>query len=554
MPEPNEKPRFTYRLRRLYRVLNPNVSLTDTPVTLKANRHITIPMRDGVNLKANVYCASGTDKAPAILSLHPYGKDNYSIQGSRLNFQYRISRQEQPVRFSANTTWDAPDPGFWVANGYAVVNIDARGFFASEGNGSLLSDQEAEDYYDAIEWVAQQDWCNGKIGLCGLSYLAANQWKVAALNPPSLKAICPWEGFSDAYRDFFYPGGVKEQGYSAIWLKNLQKLGTMADDYLQELTHNLRNEFYQHMAPELERISVPALVGAGFSDPLRHSPGAFRAFRQISSKEKWAYTHRGPRQAVFYSNEARATQLKFFNRYLKHERNDWESTPPVRLEVRDTAHEVISTQWVSQWPPAEITWQNLYLQYAGSALQPGMIGQQEGVTLSLPEQRLNFTYTFSQDTRLIGPMLLTLTVYCRKVFDARVFATVYKYRNGKPVPFEGTMGFGYDAVAQGRARLLLNDEGVSMNNLYSHEPAFNEPAQLPPEEFVSLKIRLSESATLFRKGDVLKLSIGGRQPFSSGLLSGPYPFRYEESPAGTLHLVGAPASAFLTVGMGEVTK
>ena len=156
MPKLNVKPGLSYKLRRLYRVLNPNVSLTDTPVTLKAERNVSIPVRDGIQLKANVYRASGTNPAPAILSLHPYGKDNYSIQGSRLDFQYRTSRQEQPVRFSANTTWNAPDPGFWVANGYAVVNIDARGFFASEGNGSLLSDQEAEDYYDAIEWAARQ--------------------------------------------------------------------------------------------------------------------------------------------------------------------------------------------------------------------------------------------------------------------------------------------------------------------------------------------------------------------------------------------------------------
>ncbi len=549
MPKLNVKPGLSYKLRRLYRVLNPNVSLTDTPVTLKAERNVSIPVRDGIQLKANVYRASGTNPAPAILSLHPYGKDNYSIQGSRLNFQYRTSRQEQPVRFSANTTWNAPDPGFWVANGYAVVNIDARGFFASEGNGSLLSDQEAEDYYDAIEWAARQDWCNGNIGLCGLSYLAANQWKVAALSPPSLKAICPWEGFSDAYMDFFFPGGVKENGYSAIWLKNLQKLGTMTEDYSQALEHDLRNDFFRRMAPNLKNITVPALVGTGFSDPLLHSHGAFRAFKQIASKKKWAYTHRGPKQAVFYSNEVQAIQLKFFNRYLKAEQNDWESTPPVRLEVRDTAPEVVSTEWISQWPPDETSWQNLYLQYAESALQPGMIGQQKSISLSLPDQRLSFTYTFGQDTRVAGPMLLTVTVYCRQVFDARVFATVYKYRHGKPVPFEGTMGFGHDAVAQGRARMLLNDETVSINNIYSHEPAFNQPADLPPGEFVSLKIRLSESATLFRKGDVLELTIGGRQPFSSGLLSGPYPFRYEESPAGTLHFVGAPASAFLTLAM-----
>jgi putative CocE/NonD family hydrolase len=105
-----------------------------------------------------------------------------------------LIRQPEPLAFSAYTTWEAPDPGFWVSRGYAVVNLDLRGFGTSEGTGELLSAQEADDYSHAIAWAAAQPWSSAKVGLNGVSYLAIRQWRVAALRPPALAAICPWEG------------------------------------------------------------------------------------------------------------------------------------------------------------------------------------------------------------------------------------------------------------------------------------------------------------------------------------------------------------------------
>ena len=72
--------------------------------------------------------------------------------------------------------------------------------------GTLLSDEEASDYAEAIAWAGAQPWSSGKVGLNGVSYLAISQWKVAALRPPALATICPWEGFSDVYHDVAYPG------------------------------------------------------------------------------------------------------------------------------------------------------------------------------------------------------------------------------------------------------------------------------------------------------------------------------------------------------------
>ena len=75
---------------------------------------------------------------------------------------------------------------------------------------------EAVDFYDAIEWAAAQPWCNGKVGLSGISYFAINQWFVANLQPPSLKAIIPWEGFADLYRDALFHGGMFERVHDQL--------------------------------------------------------------------------------------------------------------------------------------------------------------------------------------------------------------------------------------------------------------------------------------------------------------------------------------------------
>ena len=94
------------------------------------------------------------------------------------------------------------------AEGYAAVRVDGRGSGKSPGQCEPWSLAEAIDFYDAIEWAAAQPWCNGNVGLSGISYFAINQWFVANLQPPSLKAIIPWEGFADIYRDALFHGGM----------------------------------------------------------------------------------------------------------------------------------------------------------------------------------------------------------------------------------------------------------------------------------------------------------------------------------------------------------
>ena len=129
---------------------------------------------DGSYLSANIYMPSRAGIFPALLSLHPGRKDVLCKDGY-MHIQLRFARQPGKITFSDETSFEAPDPNFWVANGYTVINIDKRGFGLSPKGKEpqvYFGQEEIEDIYDAIEWTGVQSWCNGNVGLLGVSYFS----------------------------------------------------------------------------------------------------------------------------------------------------------------------------------------------------------------------------------------------------------------------------------------------------------------------------------------------------------------------------------------------
>lgn len=187
LDQPWDRPgKFAYARKRYRAALHPPVTVYPMPADVTKNEDVEVQMRDGVVLRLNLFRPAGNGPFPVILSAHPYGKDRVpKKKGSRwsLNKQFRIMNQPEPLRISDQTSWEAPDPVWWVQQGYAVVNLDTRGGGHSDGRGDLLSDQEADDISEVISWAADQPWSNGRVGMLGVSYLALSQYKVAALNP-----------------------------------------------------------------------------------------------------------------------------------------------------------------------------------------------------------------------------------------------------------------------------------------------------------------------------------------------------------------------------------
>ncbi|WP_207344822.1 CocE/NonD family hydrolase [Arthrobacter sp. E3] len=505
-------------------------------------------MRDGVVLRVNVYRPRGSGPFPVILSVHPYGKNavpTKTRRGWKLNVQFRIMNQSEQIQISDLTGWEAPDPVWWVAQGYAVINADERGAGTSDGTGSLFTDAEATDSYDLIQRAGAQPWSNGNVGMLGVSYLAISQYKAAALHPPSLKAICPWEGFSDIYRDFMTPGGVAEKGFSRIWQAASKRVARISTDFrLERRRRPLRDSWWDSLTPSLDEITVPMLVCASFSDANLHTVGSFRALQRVGSAERFAYLHRGPKWSTFYSAEAKAAQLAFFDRYLRE--SDTPTSPRVRLEVRESHDRVVEVRTENEWPLARTEWTELHLADDGRLTEaPGPAGK---IEFDLRRDAAAFTFTFTGDTELTGPMNLKLWASLdghkrggvqdgRTPRDANLFIGVEKWSDGRCVPFEGSYGYGRDRVATGRLRMSMRELDPATTFPHQPEHAFLTQQLLAQGEIVQLDIPLSPSSTLFRAGDSLRLLVAGRYLEPLNPLFGHFPARYASSPRGrcTLH-------------------
>jgi putative CocE/NonD family hydrolase len=413
------------------------------------------------------------------------------------------------------------------------VNADLRGCGHSDGVGKLLSQQESEDVYDIVQWAAGQTWSDGRVVMLGVSYLAISQYGAAALAPPALRAVCPWEGFTDAYRDLAYPGGVREQGFLRIWSLMLRRTARVAYSLLEmQRVHPTRDDFWRSLVPDLAAIQVPMLVCGSFSDNNLHSRGSIRAFTDAGSTHARLYTHRGGKWETFYSEPARAEQLAFLRAALDG-RDDNRS---VRLEVREDRDTVTAVREESEWPLARTRWRPLYL--AGPAVLSTEPPSASGVvTFKTRSRAAAFTWIVRDDIELTGPMAVRLWLDLHGCDDANLFVGVEKWRDGRFVPFGGSYGYGRDRVTTGWQRVALRALDHDLSQPWEPVPACTDPQPLRAGEVVAVDVALGPSATLFRAGEQLRLVVAGRWLCPRNPLTGQFPAGYRPSPGGrvTLH-------------------
>lgn len=528
-----------YARGRVRAAVHPPVTIYEMSSEVRKDEDVSVTLSDGVTLRLNLFRPANTSgPLPVLLSAHPYGKDAVSKRKKngkwKLNPQLRVMNQSEPISISDQTSWEAPDPVWWAQQGYAVINLDTRGSGRSEGRGDLLSDQEADDIAQVIAWAAEQPWSTGRVGMLGVSYLALSQYKVAALNPPALKAICPWEGFTDAYRDLFCPGGVLEDGFARLWLFTTNHVVRLNTNMGAERRHHpMRDDWWQALTPDLSKITVPMLVCTSFSDHNLHSGGSMRAFQKSASSERHAYAHRGPKWATFYSEKALEVQLAFFDRHLKQAAAP--PLPPMRLEIQDRHNHVVEVREEQEWPLARTQWRLLHLASAGklSTSEPSA----GSATFDLKHNAATFEYRFEADTELSGPMTLRLQVSTEEADDPRLFVGVEKWSHGKQVPFEGSYGYGRDSVAQGRLRLALRELDAALSVSHQPEHTFGKLEPVRDNEKMEVLIPLSSSATLFRAGESIRLLVSGRYQRHRNPLFGHFPTHYVPSRGGraTIH-------------------
>ncbi len=499
---------------------------------MRVEQDVMVPMRDGVRLAADIYRPDADGTYPVLLALSPYGKGKQALQ-----------RIAQPP---GSPLWDggveAGDPGFLTSHGYIHVIADVRGVNKSEGEyRGWMSKQEGEDGYDLIEWLAEQPWCDGNVGMVGISYFGTIQLQVAIEQPPHLKAIMPWNGVADFYREATHHGGIIQtffyelytlsclgnrvsvtgeelgpeglaarieeikadpdlQMYTTLW--NIVDNPVTNPSFFDVLVHPNDGPFYWERSANkhLDKIRVPFYVRSGWwAYAHMHLLGTFECFNGIDAPGKLEIDRPIDEErplARTYDEEV----VRWYDHWLKGVDTGVMDDPPVRLFVMG------ANRWrdEQEWPLARTDWRTFYLRAWG-----GLSETREHVTgtsdtfvqqpLSQTTEVASLTYAtdrFSEDMEVIGPLSLTLHATIDQPDTNWIVAIEDVDPSG--TPRELTRGY---LKASHRA---VDEERSTPSEPY-HPHTSTDP--VPVGEPIEYRIALSPTANVFRKGHRLRLRI-----------------------------------------------
>lgn len=495
---------------------------------------VQVLLRDGTTIYLDAFMpARHVDtKMPTIVAWSPYGKQG----GLSLleDFPDRMGVNESDL--SGYQKWEGPDPAYWCAKGYVVINSEARGSGASEGNILSFGEQEAQDAFDVIEWLANQPWSNGKVGLAGNSWLAISQWFIAAARPPHLAAIAPWEGCTDVYRHHAAIGGILDVGFMESIFPMLAGKGRVEDLPGMIQKYPLFNAYWASKCARLRNIDIPAYVVASWTNPI-HTPGTFEGWSELPGNDKWLRVHSSHEWYDFYKNQD--DLARFFDRYLKNENNGWEATPRIRVSLLNDGQENARSIELESLPSQEN--KRIYVDAGSGKLADGAVEKGAFKTVDLRKTGgLKLNYVFTQRTALIGPIKLKLFLSVVDGGDADIFVkAVPLNKNGKArvfrtAPIKGLLAramtaflflsknslarhFFYDG-AWGKLRLSHRGCQEGAAHAFTIEYDHDKTVPVGKDQIVEVDLILTPVGLQFEAGDALQLVISGRD--SSPLPSG----------------------------------
>jgi len=521
---------------------------------LTIEKHLRVAMRDGVELATDVYRPAGDGRWPVVLLRLPYNKEMPAL----LFLAGDILRVAQA--------------------GYAVVVQDCRGTYASQGEFRPFF-QEATDGADTIAWAALQPWSSGAVGTMGASYYGATQWLAAGEAPPALKAMAPFITTDQYYDKWTYQGGAFQLGFIVQWAtatfavgEAVRRLGrgeadaatvgaavTAADavasrywhtplaaqpildelaPYVAEwLAHPDYDDFWRATAPceRYDAITAPALNFGGWYDLFLGGTLANYTAMKARVPQKlvigpWVHGYNGgvyaERNFGLLAHDAvadvTATQIRWFDRWLKGLDNGVEQDKPVRLFIMGP------DVWREEddWPLPDTDWQSWYLHSGGRAASVATDGvlapvapDAEPCDAYLYDPR-NPVPTVGGATFLPGLFVAAnagprdqreveargdVLVYTSGVLERDLEVTgpvrlVLFVRSSAPdTDFTGKL---VDVHPDGRAMLLT--DGILRAR---YRDGFDRPCLMTPGKVYRLEIDLVATANVFRAGHRIRLEV-----------------------------------------------
>ena len=342
-------------------------TVTSFPYEVRVIENTFITMRDGARLAARIWLPvkAESEPMPAVLEYIPYRKRD-------------LSRDR-----------DDNNQAYMAGHGYVCARVDMRGSGDSDG---VITDeytsQEQQDAVDIIAWLAAQPWCDGNVGMMGISWGGFNSLQVAAERPPALKAIITACSSDDLYSDnMHYMGGcllgdnlseatvmfafnslppdpqIVGESWREKWLERLEGSGLWLDQWL---THQRRSDYWKRasVCENYSAIQCPVFAIGGWADGFTNT--VFRLMEHLDVPRKgligpWGhkYPHQGiPGPAIGFLQEA----VRWWDYWLKGVENEVMDGPMLRAWMQDsvkpsTSYEERPGRWVgeSSWPAPNVT-------------------------------------------------------------------------------------------------------------------------------------------------------------------------------------------------------
>jgi hypothetical protein len=515
-------------------------NLSEPSLAIRRTNNVGVTVRDGTTLLADLYQPDSEGTFPALVSFSPYPRQIQDV-GAPLGFI------------------EAGASDFFVPRGYVHLIVNARGTGGSGGVWTMLDQQERDDLYDLVEWTAAQPWCDGNVGMLGVSYFAMAQLAAAVTKPPHLKAIAPLLTTDDVY-DAVWHHGVLNAGFISAWLPavgvlsqkpdafwrgwrldlvrdvlaipaiharmqniNGERIVTVLKDVIHSrypehpfgelwravaVEHPTHDGFWdaRNTRPLLASVDIPVYLGADWDNVPLHLPSTFSAWNALRHNPNVRMAMLSPGGFSWPWECLHHEVLAWYDQWLKGRDTGVLEGPPIRYEIPG----VEGWRTSKTWPPEEATLTPFALRSDGVlAPEEGDPGCREYLHMpagsgapsnanppELPAMLHWETPPLEGDLEFAGNIELTLEASITAL-DTSWIAVLYD------VPPKGEP----EAITAGwlRAAFSAVDEARSMPG--APVPDCRTPRAVPVGERVTYRIPLVPNARRIPLGHCLRLVI-----------------------------------------------